>query len=207
MSHDPRAPCDKQEGECRLDRAVQRRCTRIDVALHTRAERHASASMSLRIRARCDIRAFACRSTSAGTDASPQANVAARPCAVRHARRHSLLGFEVLGVCLEILPRKRARARARTRIETAKLSMRVAIGCAMLWMRIWAPYSSQLCANLMSIDTTRTSMSLPVLCPRSSSNVRRKQTSSRAADSVADATCRQVVASLVRLGMFAGTFG
>ena len=47
-------------------------------------------------------------------------------------------------------------------------------------------YSSRLCASLISMDTTRTSISLPVLCPCSSSRPRRESTSSRAADSVAD---------------------
>ena len=63
MSPDPRAWRGKQEGECRLARAAWRRCNPIDVALHTRAERHASASMSLRIHARSNIPALACRST------------------------------------------------------------------------------------------------------------------------------------------------
>ena len=48
------------------------------------------------------------------------------------------------------------------------------------------PYSSKLWANLMSIDTTRTSISLPALCPASSSSLSRKQTSSNAAHSVAE---------------------
>ena len=48
------------------------------------------------------------------------------------------------------------------------------------------PYSSQLCANLISIDTMRTSMPLAALCPASSKSLSRWQTSSSAADSVAD---------------------
>jgi hypothetical protein len=64
MSPDPRALSGKQAGECRLARAPRRGCIRIHVAPHTRAERHAGASMSLRIRERCDIPALECRPTS-----------------------------------------------------------------------------------------------------------------------------------------------
>lgn len=46
--------------------------------------------------------------------------------------------------------------------------------------------SSQLCANLISMDTTRTSMPLAVLWPASSKSFSRAHTSKRAADSVAD---------------------
>jgi hypothetical protein len=47
-------------------------------------------------------------------------------------------------------------------------------------------YSSQLSANLINMDTIRTTMALPLLCQFSSSSLSRKQTSNRAADSVAE---------------------
>lgn len=47
-------------------------------------------------------------------------------------------------------------------------------------------YSSQACANLISIATTRTSIDLPAFWPASSRRSSLRQTSSRAADSVAE---------------------
>jgi hypothetical protein len=85
MSPDPRARHAKQEGECRLARAVWRHCHPIDVALHTHAERHASASMSLGIRARCDIPALACHSGCARGATSHPLHVARRAREGRHA--------------------------------------------------------------------------------------------------------------------------
>jgi hypothetical protein len=85
MSPDPRAWHDKQEGECRLARALWRRCYPIHVALRTRAERHANASMSLRIPARRDIPTHACRSGSAPGATSQPLHVARRARERRHA--------------------------------------------------------------------------------------------------------------------------
>ena len=85
MSPHPSAPSAKQEGECRLARAVWRHCNPIHVALHTRAERHASASMSLRIRATRDIPRRECRSGSARGATFHPSHVARRAREGRHA--------------------------------------------------------------------------------------------------------------------------
>src|SRR6187549_1194872 len=54
------------------------------------------------------------------------------------------------------------------------------------WTRLFQALQTDRDDEWHSIDTMRTIMALPVRCPLSSSNLSRQQTSSRAADSVAE---------------------
>jgi len=104
--------------------------------------------------------------------------------------------------CLPVIPSNASRAgkiphdkelyRARSEIECTFNLLKQARRFATRYEKTlrYSGYefepSSQLCANLISMDTTRTSMPLAALWPTSSKSFSRTHTSKSAADSVAD---------------------
>jgi len=81
---------------------------------------------------------------------------------------------------------KQARRFATRYEKNAQLRSRRGSRMRVALAKNLATHSSRPWASLISIETTRTSISLPAWCPASSSSRKRESTSSRAADSVAD---------------------